>query len=330
MNSTGLKMDKFLKIVLKASYYMCIGFGILPVSYNNITERFVKSKVLCLYNKFLTFIVLFVLPVVSTHMVNSRTRMTSNVVLTVFLLQHFVQWMSFCRVYYSVARNINGLIEILNEGIDLMKNLHQSTELPIRLFTRILMKHFIIDITFYSFQVYAISSMFQDLTFYFISIVIFFITANKFFFNFYLTSLYFNAFLLENINHNMESTLKTIDFCRSFKHNLTKYQYECICNDASDKIDEMSIQYSKICNFVLKSSKLFPLAVLNSLMYSFTNLLCYSFLVFEFIKFNLLTAIPEEFSTIRRNFAIIIYQIIAESINLFSFVNACDCMKIKV
>ena len=294
-----------------------------------MTERFVKSKLLCFYNKLLTTIVLFVLPVVSVQLTNSSSKVKSDIIINVFLLQNLVQWMSFTRVYYSVSKNVHELIEILNEGIDLMKDVHQSTEIPIRFFTWILMKHFIIDIICYSFQVYAICNLFHDLMLYFMLVVVFFITANKFFFNFYLMSLHFNAFLLENINHKMQNTLKTIKVCHRFEHNLTKHQYECICNDASDKIDEISIQYSKICSFVIKSSKLYPLAVLNSLIYSFMNLLCYWFLVFEFVKFNFASSV-EVFFERRHNFIIILYQIIAESINLFSYVNASECMKLKV
>lgn len=322
-------MDTFLRILLKASYYICIAFGILPVSYNNIKGRFEKSKALCFYNKLLSFIVMFVLPILSIQLINSTNELRSSVIFTVFMIQNTIQWMSFSRVYYSVAKNVNELVEILNEGMNLMKNVLQITELPIHLFNKILMKLFIIDILFFSLQVYSLSNLFKDIMLKIMIVVVFFITANKFFFNFYLMSLYFNSFLLDIINLKMQNTLKTIKVCRSFQHNLTKHHYEYICNDASDKIDEISIQYSKICRFVLKSSKLFPLAVINSLMYSFINLLCYWFLVFQLSKFYLNGRL-EVFLGLIHNFVIIFYQIIAESINLFSFVHACDCMKLQV
>lgn len=322
-------MDLFLRIVLKASYVICIAFAILPVAYNNITERFVKSKALCFYNMLLTFIVLFVLPCVSITLFNATDKGLSGVLLNVFLLLNIVQWMSFAQLYYSVARKVNELIEVLNEGIDLLKNLHRSTKLPIRFFMRILLKHFIIDIFFYSIHLYNVLGLFKNASFYLTFCIIFFQTANKFFCNFYLMSLYFNAFLLEIINCKMQNTLKTIDNCRGLKHNITKHQFECICNEASDKIDGISIQLTKASNFVLKSSKLFPLAVIFSLNYSFAIILIYSFMTFEIIKLNMAASL-EAFQMNKQHFVVIFYFIFAESINLFSFVHVCDCMKLKV
>lgn len=324
-----MKMDLFLRIVLKASYIICIAFAILPITYNNITERFVKSKALSFYNKLLTFIALFLLPCVSITLFNATDKGLSSVILNVFLLLNLVQWMSFAQVYYSVARKVNEFNEVLNEGIDLLKSLHSSTKLPIRFFMRILLKHFIIDIFFYSIHLYFVLGLFKNARLYLTFFVVFFATANKFFSNFYLMSLYFNAFLFEIINCKMQNTLKTIENCRGFKNYFTKLHFECICNEASDKIDEISIQLTKISNFVLKSSKLFPLAVIFSLNYSFATILIYSFMAFEFIKLNMAASF-EAFLNNKQHFAIIFYFIFAESINLFSFVHVCDCMKLKV
>lgn len=324
-------MEVFLRIVLKASYYVAIVFAILPVSYNNITHRFIKSKALCFYNKLLTFIVLFVLPgiSISEFQQNSATRPLSDVTLNFFMIQNIVQWMSFSQLYYSIGRKVNELIEILNEGIDLMKSVNHTTKLPIRSFIWVLLKHFIVDIFFNLFLIMLILNFSTDFKNCFSCLVMLFVTANKFFSNFYLMSLHFNAFLLEKVHCKMEKVLKTIENCRSFKHDITKHQYDCICNDASDKIDEISIQYSEISHFVYKSSKLFPLAVIYSLNYSFVNLLGFWFLLFTLMKLNMINSL-DTFLANRRFWYIIFYYIFSESINLYSFIQACDCMKLKV
>lgn len=115
----------------------------------------------------------------------------------------------------------------------------------------------------------------------------------------------------------------------NIKRNISKYQLDSVFNEASDKIDEICIQYSQLTNFVRDCSNLFPKTILILLIYVFGSLLIYSFMLFAMFR----TFMVEGIETVIKNqqfIYLIINGVAFDSLNLYWLVNASAKMERQV
>lgn len=164
---------------------------------------------------------------------------------------------------------------------------------------------------------------------YFSTLVLVFPIAVRIFGNFCFMSLYFNAFLLNIINEKFVKIMSLIMNSKNLKENMTKYQLDLVYNEASEKIDEICIQYSQMSNFVRDCSNLFPKTILILLIRVFGSVLVYSFMLFTIFR-NSMFEKNQFLMENQKIIYVIIINLVLDMLNLYWLVIASAKMEQQV
>lgn len=328
----GTRIERLSRVGIKTFYVLCKFVGIFPFYYDCSLHKFRNSKILSIFNYFCVILNLFILSPLTILVLSSSLLKINKVILSTFVLHNLLQLTALITMYCSIGRQKAKFLLILNEGNRILQNF-VTGEFTVKSFQWILIKQFIVDSTITILNCILISNISSVVLGIFVPlsvISLFFPTSARIFGNFYFMSLYFNAFLLKEINEKFVKVMSSVESIRKFKQSkISNYQLDLIYNEASEKIDKICIQYSQMTNFARDCSNLFPKTILILLIYFFGNLLIYSFMLFAMFH----TFMVEGMQSFLKNQSfiyIILNGVVFDLLNLYWLVNASDKMEQQV
>lgn len=140
----GTRIERLSRVGIKTFYVLCQVVGIFPFFYDYSLHKFRKSKVLSIYNYF-CIVLSFCLGSPLTFLVLSSSILKlSKVILNTFVLHNILQLIALLILYYTIARQKDKFLMILNEGNTILQNF-VTGRFTVESFKWILMKQFIID-----------------------------------------------------------------------------------------------------------------------------------------------------------------------------------------
>lgn len=327
----GTRIERLSRVGIKIFYVLCRLVGIFPFFYDCSLHKFRKSKVLSIYNYSCIILNFCCASPLTILVLTSSSLMLSKVISKTFIIHNVLQLTAIITLYYTIGRQKDKFLVILNEANRILQNF-VTQGFTVESFKWILMKQFICDfiITILNGILITIIASEHFGNYGAIPILsLLFPTAARIFGNLYFMSLYFNAFLLNIINEKFVKIMSSVYNSKNQKGNITKYQLDSISNEASEKIDEICIQYSQMTNFARECSNLFPKTILILLIYVFGSVLMYSFMLFTMFR-TFMVGNNQSFINNQRFIYLIINCVVFDLLNLYWLVIASAKMEQQV
>ena len=327
----GTRIERLSRVGIKVFYVLCRFVGIFPFFYDCSLHKFRKSRMLSIYNYFCIILNFFCASPLTIVVYTSSLLKFSKVIARTYIIHNLLQLTALITLYNTIARKKDNFLIILNKGNSILQTF-VSEEFTVKSFKWILIKQFIFDFIITVFNGFLITVIASERLGRFGSIPVIsllFPTAARIFGNLYFMSLYFNAFLLNIINVKFVKVMSSVYYSMNLKGNITKYQLDSVYNKASEKIDEISIQYSQMTNFTRDCSNLFPKTILILLIYVFGSGLMYSFMLFAMIR-TFMVENKQCFINNQRFIYLIINGVVFDLLNLYWLVMASAKMEQQV